>query len=101
MTRTLLVTLAVLASSCGLTSPGGGSGTLYVVARLTSDGSTPGSQARVTVRQTGAWSTRQTALNGSIGGANMHKWITILLTQAFPSLLGHWVNEEFFVHHAR
>jgi hypothetical protein len=45
---------------------------------------------------TGAWSTRQTALNGSIGRANMHKWITILLTQAFPSLLGHWVNEEFF-----
>ena len=51
MTRSLLVTLAVLAASCGLTSPGGGSGTLYVVARLTSDGSTPGSQARVTVRQ--------------------------------------------------
>lgn len=51
MTRTLLVTLAMLASSCGLTSPGGGTGTLFVLARLSSDGSTSGSQARVTVRQ--------------------------------------------------
>lgn len=48
MTRTLLVLL--LASSCGLTSPGGGTGTLFVTARLTSDGSTSGSRARVTVR---------------------------------------------------
>ncbi len=48
MTRALLVLL--LASSCGLTSPGGGTGTLYVVAHLTSDGSTAGSRARVTVR---------------------------------------------------
>lgn len=50
MTRPLIVTLAMLASSCGLTSPGGGSGTLFVLARLTSDGSTQGSRARVTVR---------------------------------------------------
>jgi hypothetical protein len=50
MTRTLLVTLVVLASSCGLTSPGGGTGTLFVTARLSSDGSTSGSRARVTVR---------------------------------------------------
>lgn len=50
MARALLVTLAILASSCGLTSPGGGTGTLFVTARLTSDGSTAGSNARVTVR---------------------------------------------------
>ena len=50
MTRPLLVALAMLASSC-LTSPGGGTGTLFVLARLTSDGSTSGSRARVTVRQ--------------------------------------------------
>ncbi|HEY0882153.1 MAG TPA: hypothetical protein VGD87_11510, partial [Archangium sp.] len=31
--------------------PGGGTGTLFVTARLTSDGSTRGSSARVTVRQ--------------------------------------------------
>lgn len=49
MTRTLLV--AVLASSCGYTSPGGGTQTLFVTARLSSDGSTAGSNARVTVRQ--------------------------------------------------
>lgn len=51
MTRSLLVAFAVLASSCGLTSPGGGTGTFFVTARLTSDGSTAGSRARVTVRQ--------------------------------------------------
>ena len=49
MTRTLLV--ALLASSCGYTSPGGGTQTLFVTARLSSDGSTAGSTARVTVRQ--------------------------------------------------
>lgn len=49
MTRSLLLTSAILASSC-LTSPGGGTGTLFVTARLTSDGSTAGSSARVTVR---------------------------------------------------
>ncbi len=47
--RTLILAVAVLASGC-LTSPGGGSGTLFVTARLTSDGSTSGSSARVTVR---------------------------------------------------
>jgi hypothetical protein len=51
MTRSLLVSAAILASSCGFTSPGGGTGTLFVTARLTSDGSTSGSSARVTVRQ--------------------------------------------------
>ncbi|MDP1829911.1 MAG: hypothetical protein Q8L48_42005 [Archangium sp.] len=50
MTRSLLVASAILASSC-LTSPGGGTGTFFVTARLTSDGSTAGSRARVTVRQ--------------------------------------------------
>jgi hypothetical protein len=50
MTRTLLVSLAFLSSACGFTSPGGGTGTLFVTARLTSDGSTAGSSARVTVR---------------------------------------------------
>lgn len=44
------MTLAVAASSCGLTSPGGGTGTLFVLARLTSDGSTSGSHARVSIR---------------------------------------------------
>ena len=50
MTRALLSTVAVLSASCGLTSPGGGTGTFFVTARLTSDGSTAGSEARVTVR---------------------------------------------------
>lgn len=50
MTRSLLFSLALLTSACGLTSPGGGTGTLFVTARLTSDGSTAGSRARVTVR---------------------------------------------------
>ncbi len=49
--RALLCGLAVLFSACGFTSPGGGTGTLFVTARLTSDGSTAGSRARVTVRQ--------------------------------------------------
>ena len=49
MTRTLLI--ALVASSCGFTSPGGGTQTLFVTARLSSDGSTAGSSARVTVRQ--------------------------------------------------
>src|SRR4051812_48835906 len=43
--------LAVLASSCGFTSPGGGTGTLFVTARLSGDGSTSGSSARVTIRE--------------------------------------------------
>lgn len=50
MTRTLtLLSLAVL-SACGATNPGGGTRTLFVTARLSSDGSTPGTTARVTVR---------------------------------------------------
>ena len=49
MTRTLLI--ALVASSCGFTSPGGGTQTLFVTARLSSDGSSAGSSARVTVRQ--------------------------------------------------
>lgn len=48
--RALLSLVAVLLTGCGLTSPGGGTGTLFVTARLTSDGSTAGSRARVTVR---------------------------------------------------
>ena len=57
MTRSLLLPLALFTSACGFTSPGGGTGTLFVTARLTSDGSTAGSSARVTVRagaETGA-----------------------------------------------
>lgn len=50
MTRSLLISLAFLSSGCGLTSPGGGTGTLFVTAHLTSDGSTAGSRARITVR---------------------------------------------------
>jgi hypothetical protein len=49
--RSLLMTMvAVGAVGCGYTSPGGGSGTLFVTARLSTDGSTSGSRARVTVR---------------------------------------------------
>lgn len=51
MTRTHLLPLLVFASACGFTSPGGGTRTLYVSARLTSDGSTSGSRARIVVRQ--------------------------------------------------
>lgn len=51
MIRPLLLLLAPLfCLGCGLTSPGGGTRTLFVTARLTSDGSTSGSRARVTVR---------------------------------------------------
>ena len=50
MTRSILISLALLSSGCGLTSPGGGTGTLFVTARLTSDGSTGGSRARITIR---------------------------------------------------
>ena len=49
--RTTLLALALVVSGCGYTSPGGGTGTLHVTARLTSDGSTQGSRARITVRQ--------------------------------------------------
>jgi hypothetical protein len=49
--RPVLFALACLTSlGCGYASPGGGSGTLFVTARLSSDGSTSGSRARVTVR---------------------------------------------------
>lgn len=49
--RTLTGSIALLLlSACGFTSPGGGTGTLFVTARLTSDGSTAGSRARITVR---------------------------------------------------
>lgn len=40
-------------TACGYTSPGGGTKTLYVTARLSSDGTTKGSKARVTVREGG------------------------------------------------
>jgi hypothetical protein len=49
--RTHLIFLAVLSQACGYTSGGGGTGTLFVTARLTSDGSTVGSTARVMVRE--------------------------------------------------
>lgn len=42
--------MAMTASACGFSSPGGGTGTLYVVAHLSGDGSTAGSSVRVTVR---------------------------------------------------
>ncbi|MFZ5441734.1 MAG: hypothetical protein ACOZQL_17155 [Myxococcota bacterium] len=48
--RALLPAFALLVSACGYTSPGGGTGTLFVTARLTSEGSTASSRARVTVR---------------------------------------------------
>jgi hypothetical protein len=48
--RTLSLLFLALSLSCGFTSPGGGTNTLFVVARLASDGSTEGSRARVTVR---------------------------------------------------
>ncbi len=50
MTRSALLAVALCVSACGYSSPGGGTGTLYVVAHLTGDGSTAGSSARVTVR---------------------------------------------------
>lgn len=49
MRAPLLLTVLVL-SACGYTSPGGGTGTLFVTARLTSEGSSSSSRARVTVR---------------------------------------------------
>lgn len=47
----MLVVAGVLLGACGGTNPGWGSGTLYVSARLSSDGSTDGTSARVEVRQ--------------------------------------------------
>jgi hypothetical protein len=46
----MLTLSALLVTACGLTSPGSGSRTLFVEASLSSDGSTPGSRIRVTVR---------------------------------------------------
>jgi len=43
-----------------------------------------------------AWSNRQTALNGCLAGANRHKQVTVLLARAYPGLVGHRINEEFF-----
>ncbi len=51
MTRPLTLLSLVLLSACGATNPGGGTRTLHVVARFESNGSTPGTWARVTVRQ--------------------------------------------------
>lgn len=51
MTRTTLVVVAaLLLTACGGTNPGWGTNTLYVSARLSSDGSTDGTSARVEVR---------------------------------------------------
>lgn len=49
--RLTLSLLAVIVSGCGYTSPGGGTGTLFVTGRISGDGSTGGSRARVVVRQ--------------------------------------------------
>lgn len=69
---------AVLASSCGLTSPGGGTGTLFVSARLTSDGSTSGSNARVTVREGSAGGelvkNAEVAIRGGALGRTLVTW---------------------------
>jgi hypothetical protein len=77
MIRSSLV-FAVFACSCGLTSPGGGTGTLFVTARLTSDGSTAGSSARVTVREgssTGAVvSNAEVAIQGGALGRTIVSW---------------------------
>ncbi len=50
MRALLALVSVVVCSACGYTSPGGGTGTLFVTARLSSDGSTQGNRARVTVR---------------------------------------------------
>lgn len=50
MRALFLMAVAVAAAGCGFTSPGGGSQTLFVTASLSTDGSTSGSRARVTVR---------------------------------------------------
>jgi hypothetical protein len=50
MTRTLTILSFAVLTACGATNPGGGTGTLHVIARITSDGSTPGTSARVTIR---------------------------------------------------
>lgn len=47
----MLVVGALVLAACGGTNPGWGSQTLYVSARLSSDGSTDGTSARVEVRQ--------------------------------------------------
>lgn len=50
MRSLMTAVIALGAAGCGYTSPGGGSGTLFVTATLSTDGSTAGSRARVTVR---------------------------------------------------
>jgi hypothetical protein len=51
MMRATLVVVAFALTACGGTNPGWGSQTLFVNARLSSDGSTDGTSARVEVRQ--------------------------------------------------
>ncbi|MFO0597012.1 MAG: hypothetical protein U0228_16975 [Myxococcaceae bacterium] len=48
--RFLGLALLVLSSGCGFTNPGGGTRTLWVNAQLSTDGSTAGSRARVSVK---------------------------------------------------
>lgn len=50
MARLLPLLGLLVLPACGGTNPGGGNGVLFVTARLVSDGSTPGTRARVTVR---------------------------------------------------
>jgi hypothetical protein len=55
MTRTLLLSACLAAglSACGGTNPGSGSGTLFVSARFSTDGSPSNAAARITVREAG------------------------------------------------
>lgn len=73
MTRSLWLSLAVLSSACGLTSPGGGTGTLFVSARLSGDGSTSESRARVTVRQGSSGGTLVTDAEVAIRGGALNR----------------------------
>ena len=69
MTRRIVVSLlsALMLSACG------GTGTLYVTARFSSDGSTPSSRARVTVREAAGYGTLVTDAQVSVTGSKLPK----------------------------
>lgn len=68
MTRGLVLCLtSLLLTACG------GTGTLYVTARFSSDGSTPSSRARVTVREAASYGGLVTDAQVSVTGSKMPK----------------------------
>ncbi len=72
MHRALFFATVFLLTACG-GGAGSGSGTLYVSARFSSDGSTPSSQARVTVREAATTGSILNDCQVSVSGPKMPK----------------------------